>query len=470
MKIKKLKLNSIFKTGIVFLGISLLLWNCQEEEILLNQEEQKLEFSTVSKLSAKGIFESYSTNQEKSYRKENSVLEVTPNWDSFKQEDLNFTNSLLSSVNIETNALTTLTSRLVFLNLGDRTLRVIESKKIIELDGNKIKEGYTYYHNLDGKFILGLKVENSLVTKKLVKSRTVNKASFLSMLSLFMQDCNEDLDLNSEFCNNELDEVVVNGTSGNATTEASVYWIIYGGSGGYSDSDGYGDSWDTGGGGGGNGSDGDNDQDNTCSGGKVYNYINGNCECPEDQVEDANGNCVEKPCTGDPVANPEIAPQTNSGIQGGMHDTCARRNSAYSCNGVRGRKWHNGVDLKKPQGAPIYAVYDGTATIHTQRDDKGNLDGAGYYTAIVSNVNGKTVRMVYFHLQEDNRITGQVKAGDIIRHQGDSGNLKNGIKQGYAISHVHIKTQENGVNVNPLLHLKTTIDPSSGQTTNPCNN
>ncbi|WP_299015120.1 M23 family metallopeptidase [uncultured Polaribacter sp.] len=193
--------------------------------------------------------------------------------------------------------------------------------------------------------------------------------------------------------------------------------------------------------------------------------------CPDGKVADKNGNCVEKPCIGDPVANPEIAPQTNSGIQGGMNDTCARRNSAYSCKGIRGRKWHNGVDLKNPQGAPIYAVYDGSATIHTQTNEKtGKLDGAGYYTAIVSNVNGKTVRMVYFHLQDHNRVTGHVKAGDIIGYQGDSGNLKNAIRQGYAISHVHIKTQENGKNVDPLLHLKTTINTSSGQTTNPCNN
>lgn len=176
-----------------------------------------------------------------------------------------------------------------------------------------------------------------------------------------------------------------------------------------------------------------------------------------------------KPCAGDPVPNPEIAPQTNSGIQGGMHDTCARKNKKYICKSIRGSKWHNGVDIKNPFGAPIFAIYDGNATKQTQRDDEGKLTGAGYYVAIVSQVNGKRVRLVFFHLQEDNRITGNIQAGDIIGYQGVSGNLKSGIADGYTESHVHIKAQENGAPVNPLNHFNTKIDPITGQVTNPCN-
>ena len=108
-------------------------------------------------------------------------------------------------------------------------------------------------------------------------------------------------------------------------------------------------------------------------------------------------------------------------------------------------------------------------TNNEQRDDEGKLDGAGYYVAIESNVSGQTVRMVYFHLQKDNRNTGQVKAGEIIGYQGDSGNLKGAIKKGYTESHVHIKAQENGTTANPLDHLATKINPNTGQVTKPCN-
>jgi len=73
------------------------------------------------------------------------------------------------------------------------------------------------------------------------------------------------------------------------------------------------------------------------------------CECPEGEIKDASGKCVKKPCVGNPVAKVEIAPQLGpSGMQGALHNTCARFNDKYTCKGVRGRKWHNGVDLKKP--------------------------------------------------------------------------------------------------------------------------
>ena len=41
------------------------------------------------------------------------------------------------------------------------------------------------------------------------------------------------------------------------------------------------------------------------------------CECPEGTVEDREGNCVAKPCEGDPVRNPEIVSSGTSGKKGG---------------------------------------------------------------------------------------------------------------------------------------------------------
>jgi murein DD-endopeptidase MepM/ murein hydrolase activator NlpD len=187
-------------------------------------------------------------------------------------------------------------------------------------------------------------------------------------------------------------------------------------------------------------------------------------------VEDSTGNCVKKPCKGDPVANVEIAPQLGaSGIQGALHDTCARFNEKYKCKGVRGRKWHNGVDLKNPYGAPVFASYDGIARKDKQLNDNGKLDGAGYYVGVISRVNGKTIRLVYFHLQKDKRASGTVKAGDIIGYQGLSGNLGNAIEQNSTTSHVRIKTSVNGIKADPLDYLATTIDPNTRKITNPYN-
>ena len=88
---------------------------------------------------------------------------------------------------------------------------------------------------------------------------------------------------------------------------------------------------------------------------------------------------------------------------------------------------------------------------------------------VTSRVNGKTIRLVYFHLQKDKRASGTVKAGDIIGYQGVSGNLEAGIKRGFATSHVHVKARENDKPAEPLDHFKTKINPKTGQLINPCN-
>ena len=157
----------------------------------------------------------------------------------------------------------------------------------------------------------------------------------------------------------------------------------------------------------------------------------------EECILDSKGNCIvdettpfppketpeEKPCPGDPVPNPEIAPQLGpSGTSGGLHNTCSR--SGSGCTGNTSRKAHNGVDIENPYGAPIYAMYDGTATFATQfKRGTTKIIGSGHQVSITSTINGETVRLVYFHLQESNRINGTVHAGDIIGYQGISGNL-----------------------------------------------
>jgi hypothetical protein len=220
-----------------------------------------------------------------------------------------------------------------------------------------------------------------------------------------------------------------------------------------------------------------------CNGGKEYNTItencecptgkvedeNGNCNCPEGKTEDKNGNCVDKPCEGNPVQNLEIAPQLgDSGMAGGLHNTCTRTGSG--CLGNPSRKTHDGVDIKNPYGAPVFAMYDGTATLATQyKPGTIILTGAGYHVSITSTIDGETVRNVYFYLQENGRASGIVNAGDIIGYQGVSGNLGAAIDQGSTTSHVHIKTRVNGSNTNPLNHFNTQIHPNTGQAISPCN-
>lgn len=224
----------------------------------------------------------------------------------------------------------------------------------------------------------------------------------------------------------------------------------------------------------------DNNKNTKCKGGKIKDS-NGKCKCPQGQTEDLNGvcacsqgyvkdskeNCVKKPCVGDPVKNPEIAPQKISGIRGGMFGW-----TRTQWNKTRTKiipKMHKGVDLKNSYGAPIHAIHGGTAKLITQYNPKtGNVYGAGHYVQVTSKINGKTVKILYFHMQKNNRVSGTVQAGDIIGFQGDSGNLKGAILKGSTVSHVHLKAKENGKDVDPLKYLKTKIDPKTGKVIKPC--
>lgn len=202
--------------------------------------------------------------------------------------------------------------------------------------------------------------------------------------------------------------------------------------------------------------------------------------CDPGYTLDKDGNCVKIPCTGNPINNIEIAPQTYSGLQGAMFG-CNRKNSTTICGGIKGLKYHDGIDLKTSYGDPIFAMFDGS--IYSTKYDP---DGMGYYTRIISTVNGKVILVEYGHMQENNRRLQTdpdltVKAGDIIGYQGLSGNLGSAIEDGYTSSHVHIKIRlhddnisswsyQSYIDIDPREYLTTTInDDGSVVASTDCN-
>lgn len=151
---------------------------------------------------------------------------------------------------------------------------------------------------------------------------------------------------------------------------------------------------------------------------------------------------MKKPCPKNPIQDPIIAAQALSGKEGGRQG-CTRFGGG--CVGLDGRDaFHGGLDLENPFGAPVFAMYDGTVTAVDKEFKK-----AGWISYLSTNVNGINISIQYFHLQKENRISGQVKAGDIIGYQGDSGNLKSAIEEGKAVSHVHIKIKNNSNILDP---------------------
>jgi len=126
-------------------------------------------------------------------------------------------------------------------------------------------------------------------------------------------------------------------------------------------------------------------------------------------------------------------------------------------------KWHRGLDIKNNFGEPIYAMFNGNAML-----GGSNTGDAGYFFILTSSVNGNTVTSLYFHMQDENRVTGTVRAGDLIGYQGDLGNLADAIKNKSTVSHLHIKIKENGITVNPEDYLKATVDVTTGEINSDC--
>ena len=499
-----------FKNLILFFTF-LFLCNCNFEENSI--EDKKIEFiknvKTVSFQDAKSHFDMKKSKKQLYHKTSENNIIIKPDWNTLMYNDVAYTNAKLTTAKTEINREGNYSSELCFINVNNHLKNVIFTVWKDETDQNdNLINGRVFFNDLEGNFIDGYKIENGIFTKSYVIKKQIQKASLFSFL-FFQSNDPEDscwnVDVLDGFDGGVLDEVIITAPAASSGTENEDGNGNDGNSGG-----GYGEyvngatsnnSMPFGGG----GSLSNNqinsaaaailmvspvkpDEEGECPAGYVlnsttnecesickqegrtYNTITEKCDCPIGQVEDKDGKCVKKPCVGDPLAIVEIAPQLGtSGMQGALQDTCARFNSNYSCRGVRGRKKHDGVDLKNPYGAPIFASYDGIAKKGTQLDDNGELDGAGYYVGVTSRVNGKKIRLVYFHLQEGRRTKGTIKAGDIIGYQGDSGNLKSAIEDKNTTSHVHVKAQENDKPAEPLDHFKTKINPKTGQLINPCN-
>ncbi len=102
-----------------------------------------------------------------------------------------------------------------------------------------------------------------------------------------------------------------------------------------------------------------------------------------------------------------------------------------------GYNFHNGIDIAAPAGAPVYAAADGVV-INTDMSDASY----GNWVAIKHNISTKSgssqIITLYCHMRSFKAVPGQqIKAGDLIGYEGNTGNTTKklyGPERGY---HVH---------------------------------
>lgn len=103
--------------------------------------------------------------------------------------------------------------------------------------------------------------------------------------------------------------------------------------------------------------------------------------------------------------------------------------------GMRGPRWHYGVDLGLDMGDPVLSVWDGIVRLT-------NWDGGGYGNyVLVRHFNG--LETLYGHLSDIQCSIGQiVQAGDLLGKGGSTGRSTG--------PHLHFEVRYRGVPINPL--------------------
>ena len=138
---------------------------------------------------------------------------------------------------------------------------------------------------------------------------------------------------------------------------------------------------------------------------------------------------------GNPVKYPRIAPQENSGINGG------RFGLTRSCSGGVCSQFHYGLDVANEVGDPFYAMYSGQVVSVNNVEHKD----LGYYVTIQVEIGGSYYLISYGHLEKSGRpLNGSsINVGNIIGNQGLSGNLGEAIFEGWTNQpHTHLQMRK----------------------------
>lgn len=282
MKNRKNKITSLLKIAILLFGISLLLWNCNDESIQeINQNvavEQVNEFQSIETNEAKSLINSIISKNKKQLRKGGFSLTIDEN--SLNYRDVKKTNLTIPtfSASVKPNINST-----VFLVKKQDSIYACLYNYIPFEDKNSnpdVLSGKIIISTIDGEFINGYKVINGVFISQ-YKQKIKNKIGSKT----FRKDAEPDeywWDLGS------LDEVVITTTGGgslyfdnNYDPVSSQGWMNLNLSG----------SNTSGGGGSSSGSGGNTNNDGV----PLFNCDNptptGCIECPNGEV--INGICVD---------------------------------------------------------------------------------------------------------------------------------------------------------------------------------
>jgi hypothetical protein len=165
-----------------------------------------------------------------------------------------------------------------------------------------------------------------------------------------------------------------------------------------------------------------------------------------------------KPCPGDPIVDPNIAPS------GGWNENGAQ----YGWTRSGGSQLHDGIDIAAELNTKLYAISNGEVTDVRNSFESGEYKSNSYgnFVTIKTEANGMEFNLKYSHLNSvDVEIGDIVNLGDQIGLTGNTGNAqsKNGVP---VIPHVHVSATtiidniEEGVDPENFMSTKFNSDGS----------
>ena len=203
MKTEKISLTKLFKIGTLLFGISLLLWNCEKEEIISNPNQSNLLSKLQSEFNAESFkkaipyeFEVLWNNENKKYHKE---LEKY-----YYEFPINFTNSFNPN-NFKSKSISkysTIYKILVIENENqehsfyiyktyteDINKKPLKNKNILFVE-EEVLNGFNHIVNNEGEIVYAEKIENGKKDENILfKKEFKKKKTKDNYQSRMMEDC-----------------------------------------------------------------------------------------------------------------------------------------------------------------------------------------------------------------------------------------------------------------------------------------
>ncbi len=331
------QLKNLLKLGCLLFGMSCLVINCKQDDLITYEAHKEINAKTVSFKQAKAFFENAQNKSQnaksESDKSSSKELVLDPDWNSLEHSNLVYTEAKLTKANTEVNRDGAFTSKLLFVNIDDEIKSIVLTTWITEYDlEDNIVNATIYFNDYEGRFIDAYKIENGLFTERLKPKPHIQTASFLT----FFQGKEDDDCWNTDNLPEDGQLEAVNlGVIPSGSGGGGYSGIGTGLPPGVTSAGGYGGYINSGvnsGGGLVTGSGGTSittggidigattiimnppiqpDDEGKCppgytkdpktgecialcSGGKVYDATTKTCKCPHGKVEDDDGNCVEE--------------------------------------------------------------------------------------------------------------------------------------------------------------------------------